>query len=186
MTPKWGNIFVLCTGRCGSTTFTKAAEQIKNFTAGHETRTHLTGEDRFAYPRNHIEVDNRLSWLLGRLDKHFGATAFYVHLKRNPEQVAESFVKRSDRGIMLAYRTEILMRAGKLSRDTSMEDFAHDYIQTVNSNIDLFLKDKHSKMQFNLENWECDFPKFWKAIGAEGCLQAAQKEFNIRHNASES
>ena len=37
-----------------------------------------------AYTKGHIEVDNRLSWMLGRLDKVYADDlAIYVHLKRN-------------------------------------------------------------------------------------------------------
>ncbi|MES9978612.1 MAG: hypothetical protein ABW107_07665, partial [Candidatus Thiodiazotropha sp. 6PLUC5] len=67
------NIFILNSGRCGSTTFIKACEHITNYTTGHETRAHLTGDKRIDYPDNHIEADNRLSWILGRIDNKFGA-----------------------------------------------------------------------------------------------------------------
>ena len=56
------NIFVLCTGRCGSMTFTKACGHIDNFSSAHESRCGRLGNERLAYPENHIEVDNRLSW----------------------------------------------------------------------------------------------------------------------------
>ena len=63
---------------------------MRNYTAGHESRATRIGSDRFAYPPNHIEVDNRLAWMLGRLEQSFGKDAFYVHLKRKPEAVARS------------------------------------------------------------------------------------------------
>lgn len=77
------NVFVLSTGRCGSTTFVKACEHITNFSAAHESRTGLLGAARLDYAGNHIEADNRLSWLLGRLDRTYGNAAFYVHLRRD-------------------------------------------------------------------------------------------------------
>lgn len=61
---------------------------------------------------------------------------------------------------------------------------ALDYCFTVNSNIDLFLKDKTRKMEINLENIDQDFPAFWKFIGAEGELTAALAEFDNRYHAS--
>ena len=91
------NVFVLCTGRCGSTTFARAAEHATNFSVGHESRKRLIGAERFAYADNHIEVDNRLSWMLGRLDDHYGERARYVHLTREREAVARSFLQRWDR-----------------------------------------------------------------------------------------
>ncbi len=182
---EWRNVFVLCTGRCGSTTFVRAAEHITNFTAGHETLTHLTGADRFAYPAQHIEADNRLSWLLGRLDRHYGPNAFYVHLSRDPDTVAASFVKRADKGIMRAYRTEILMRARSRNKNATMHDFALDYIDTVQENILLFLRDKPNQMKFQLEEADQHFVDFWGRIDAQGDLTAAMAEFSVRHNASE-
>ncbi|MCU7891439.1 MAG: hypothetical protein KZQ78_07430, partial [Candidatus Thiodiazotropha sp. (ex Ustalcina ferruginea)] len=103
------NVFILNAGRCGSTTFIQACQHITNFTAGHESRSTLTGEQRLAYPANHIEADNRLCWLLGHLDRQFGNNAIYVHLSRDRQGSANSFVKRADYGIMKAYREGLLL-----------------------------------------------------------------------------
>lgn len=59
---------------------------------------------------------------------------------------------------------------------------ALDYCHTVNSNIELFLKDKMKTMVFNIENADRDFPVFWKLIGAEGDMKAAMAEFNNNYN----
>ena len=130
------NIFILNTGRCGSSTFIKACKHIKNYSAGHETRLTNTGAERLAYPENHIEADNRLSWFLGRLDKKYGDTAFYVHLRRNSNDTAISFAKRIDFGILEAYEKGILMHEQHI---LAAEEIANDYIETVESNIALFL-----------------------------------------------
>ncbi|WP_223786927.1 hypothetical protein [Marinicella meishanensis] len=176
------NVFVLCTGRCGSTTFAKACQHIHNFTAAHESRTGLLGADRFAYPPNHIEVDNRLAWLLGRLDKKYGNDAFYVHLTRNEEDTCNSLVKRINQGIMRAYKTPGVLL--KMDKTTDPQVIARDYCHTINENIRMFLKDKTKQMDFSLENWAQDFSQFCAAIDAEVNLQAALGEFNIKHNAS--
>lgn len=179
------NIFILCTGRCGSTTFIKAASHITNFTSGHESRASLTGNSRFAYPLHHIEADNRLSWLLGRLDLAYGSDAYYVHLQRDLLQTAQSFRDRWDRGIMKAYRTQILMTATN-SGTYSEEDkliYSIDYCETVNSNIKAFLKDKPNKMDFYLENAENNWKMFWDWIKAEGSLGTALEEWKVKYNA---
>ena len=176
------NIFVLCTGRCGSTTFTKACEHITNFSASHESRCKKLGVERFNYPENHIEVDNRLSWLLGRLDEVYGDNATYVHLKREENLVATSFTKRYKGGIIKAYRGGGIIMG--LPEDTEPMDVSIDYCRTVNSNISLFLKDKTNKMEFTLENYESDFKAFWTKIKADGNYDLALSEFNTTHNAS--
>ena len=180
------NVFVLCTGRSGSVTFTKEAQHISNFSTGHETRTHHIGHARFAYPTAHIEADNRLSWLLGRLELHYGNSAYYVHLQRDLMATARSFLKRHDRGILRAYRTDILMGASKnIKEDADLLPFCVDYCQTVTANIDAFLKNKSNCLSFKIDSAESDWQRFWNWIGAEGDLSAALDEWSIKHNATE-
>jgi len=176
------NVFILNTGRCGSTTFIKACQHISNFTSAHESRCHELGEARFDYPDNHIEADNRLAWFLGRLDRRYGDNAVYIHLKRNRHDTASSYAKRLfPGGIIPAYRQGILQF---LPAEVPHMSVCLDYYDTVNSNIELFLKDKSRKMTFQLENARQDFPKFWNLIGAEGDMAAALAEFNTAYNAS--
>jgi len=175
------NIFILNTGRCGSTTFIKACEHITNYTAAHESLSTQSGDARFAYPVNHIEADNRLSWFLGRLDEKYADEAFYVHLSRDKQKTIESFSKRADYGIMKAFKEGILLGGDS---DLSPHTTAEDYIDTVEFNIKHFLKDKTKKMSFKLEDASQDFEQFYDKISAEGDLNAALKEFNINYNAS--
>jgi hypothetical protein len=173
------NIFVLCTGRCGSKTFVAACRHITNYSAGHETRVRLVGADKFAYPTHHIEADNRLAWHLGRLDAIYGDDAFYVHLRRDPAAVIASYAQRwaPVGGIMPAYRNGIL-RAGAHSRRAT----ATDFVETVEANITSFLRDKSKTMTAPLEEAADWFPVFWDRIGAAGDLDAGMAEWSHRHN----
>lgn len=180
---RFQNVFVLCTGRCGSVSFAKAASHITNATSGHETRSHIIGSDRMAYPANHIETDNRLAWILGRLDQVYGRDAFYVHLTRDPQAVADSFAARYDRGIMRAYAQDIVMGANKKNPGITPAALAQDYVDTVTANITSFLRDKPAKMPFRIEHAEKSMVRFWREIGAEGDLSAACAEWGFRHNA---
>lgn len=175
------NVFILNSGRCGSTTFIEACRHIANYSAGHETRLRKTGAERLAYPARHIEADNRLAWLLGRLDAAYGDRAFYVHLQRDRDATAASFVRRADFGIMRAYRDGVLL-GGEPGQDAL--DLAHDYLATVDANIRRFLADKTQTMDFHLERAQDDFQQFWRRIGASGDLNAALAEWTRRHNAS--
>ena len=177
------NIFVLCTGRCGSMTFIRACSYINNYTAAHESRLGLLGEDRFRYPGNHIEADNRLSWFLGRLEKAYGDDAFYVHLVRNYVDTARSYAHRYHHGIIRAYRTAIVHVC---LPEAAAFDVCADYCETVNANIAMFLKDKTNKMDFSLENAKEDFKKFWELIGAQGDLLSALSEWDIAYNKTTS
>lgn len=176
------NVFILNTGRCGSMTFIAACRHISNYSAGHETRVQLLGAERLAYPRNHIEADNRLSWQLGRLDAAYGDNAYYVHLARDRARVAASFVRRAEFGIMKAYREGILLHDDGVQ--AAAQAVADDYIDTVEANIACFLKDKRHTMHFRLEHAKEDFAHFWTWIGAAGDREAALAEWDTRHNAS--
>lgn len=175
------NVFILNAGRSGSSTFIQACRHIVNYSAGHETRLRLIGPERMAYPDWHIEADNRLSWLLGRLDEAYGDRAFYVHLTRAAEACAESFVRRADFGIMKAYREGLLLDG--LPGQTDL-DIARDYLRTVEANIHLFLRDKPLRLAVSLDNVRAEFPTFWHRVGAQGDLDAALSEWGTRHNAS--
>ena len=175
------NIFVLNTGRCGSTTFIKACSHITNYSSAHESLIHQTGQQRLDYPENHIEADNRLCWFLGRLDNKYSDQAFYVHLGRDSKEVAASFCKRIDFGILKAYEQGILMHEQHL---LPAQSIAEDYIETVESNIKYFLRDKPNTICVSTKTAKQDFTEFWKKIGAQGNLEAALKEWNTNYNAS--
>lgn len=176
------NVFVLSTGRCGSTTFVEACNHISNYSAKHESRSHLVGDPHFQYPANHIESDNRLSWLLGRLEDVYGDDAIYVHLKRDDLATAKSFAKRYDDGIIYAYRSSILMRCPDYADPLEV---CLDYCHTVNSNIECFLQNKSRKMTMNLASAQEDFRSFWDLIQAEGELEAALSHWSVAYNATD-
>lgn len=178
-------ILVLCTGRCGSTTFARACGHLSGWTTGHETRTHLTGTARFDWPARHIEIDNRLAWLLGRLDRHWGDRAAYVHLTRDPEAVAQSFATRVHGGILRAYRADILARSLTRTPRAQVIDICRDYVDTVTENILHFLRDKTHVLPMRLETLVQDFDLFCGWAGISGDLTAARAQLAIRHNATD-
>lgn len=179
-------IFILCTGRTGSKSFVKACENLNNFTAGHETRSKLLGDERFDYPDNHIEADNRLSWFLGTLDKKYGKEAFYIHLTRDKQKVVDSFKNRwtNQGSIMKAFSEGILMQGQKNKSSQEQIQIISSYYDTVNDNIVSFLKDKPNKMDIRLETINEDFRRFCEVINAEGNIDLAISTFAIPTNTS--
>ncbi|SLN47914.1 hypothetical protein [Roseisalinus antarcticus] len=180
------NIFVLNTGRCGSTTLARACGHLTSHTAAHESRSHLTGPARLDYAPGHIEVDNRLAWFLGRLEQRWGDRAAYVHLTRDPEAVARSFARRRNPGILAAYRNGILLGAAWKTKELERIDLARDYVATVTANIETFLAGKSHVTAMSLESMAEDFPRFAAWIGARGDIAAGLAEIAQRHNASEA
>jgi hypothetical protein len=180
------NVFVLCTGRSGSSGFIRACNHITNFSAGHETLANKLGADRFKFPSHHIEADNRLSWQLGQLEKNYGKEAFYVHLKRDNQSTAKSFMNRflMPKSMIYAYANGIKKSPPEILSHKDRFEICLDYVNTVNTNLEFFLKDKPNTMTIELENIQNDFKIFWKNIEAEGDLQKALSEFSIKHNRS--
>ena len=179
------NVFVLCTGRTGSVAFIEACQSITNFSATHESRMGMIGDARLKFPGNHIEADNRLSWFLGRMDTRYGKDAYYVHLQRDLNKTADSFAKRTGKGIMRAFADGILLPNPLVENPDEAWQVAYDLCQTVDQNIRHFLKDKPNKMEVHLENIVEDFENFWVWIEAEGDLEQAKRSLNTRKNTSE-
>lgn len=184
-------VFVLNTGRCGSVTSIKACEHLTNYTAGHETRTGALGDSRLDYPDQHVEADNRLSWFLGDLGLRFVDDPLYVHLRRDPEQVAQSFLRRwrslnsnpARTSVLRAFAHGLLIHPEEW-QEAERIDVCRYYVRTVTKNIEAFLADKSNTMTVWLEDAGTWFPTLWDRIGGEGDLDAAMAEFGVRHNAS--
>ncbi len=177
---RFQHVFVLCTGRCGSVTFAKACTQFTNYTVGHETNR-ATGEARLAYPKGHIEVDNRLAWFLGGLEDRYGDEAFYVHLVRDDARVAASYDRRWHHHGSLIRGFDDGICGHRLP---SPETAAH-LVATVNANIRAFLQNKTNVIVGDIDTVQEWFPSFAAAIGAGGDLEGAIAEFANRHNATE-
>jgi len=169
-------------------TFIEACKHITNFQCGHESRTGKIGKERLSYPDGHyIEADCRLSWFLGQLDEKYGDRARYVHLKRDNMACAVSYSKRIgirySEGIMGAFKGDILLHVGPKYNDLEISLYM---IDTVNRNIQHFLKDKTHVISFQMENCMEDWPMFWKCIGAQGNFEASLREWDIKHNVTTS
>jgi hypothetical protein len=177
------NVFVLCTGRTGSVTFTSACRRMTNFTASHERNSRKLFAERMVYPDNHIEVDNRLTWHLGQLAQVWGDSARYVHLTRDADAVASSMNARwGQPGAMVqSYKDGIL----RLTHERPDLSFAYDMIACQETNTLEFLSHRQHVMTFRLEHWQEDWPTFWKWIGAEGDYEAALNRFKRRRNNTE-
>lgn len=181
------NVFVLGTGRCGSVTFATACRHFTNFSVGHESRARLVGPDRLAFPDQHIEVDNRLSWHLGSIGCRFeDDRTFYVHLVRDRAAVIDSFERRWDSpfraSIIRAFAHGIVMRSSDWD-DHDRRAVCEAYVTTVEENIREFLAGR-DWIEIAIESATDDFPSFADRIGALGDIDAARAEFAVRHNAS--
>lgn len=172
----YSNIFVLCTGRCGSLTFAKACAHLSNYTVGHETRRGYVSHRRLCYPLNHIEVDNRLSFCLGALHEEYGSNALYVHLQRDHDDVVNSFLARPESSVIDAWQKGITRTPQLYSHRYLIED----YVSVTNANIRHFLMGKKS-LAVDCE-YLPSFKDFLAFIKAEGNILKAMETFQRKHN----
>ena len=186
------NVFVLSTGRCGSMTFSRACRYVTNYTTAHEGSADYT----LKYPDRHIEVDNRLSWMLGMLHEKY-PRAYYVHLLRDRRAAAHSYAARGAQqwcrilhGWIFAHKQgRPVKRAGPLKPGTirqlldqvDLEVEALQMVDTINANIRQFTGDK-PHITIRIETAAELFPAFWQRIRARGNLEAALAELARRYN----
>lgn len=176
-------VFVLTTGRAASKTFAKACGHIKGMTAAHESRSQLL-TDRLVYPDRHVEVDNRLVWFLGSLDRLYDdVDTHYVFLKRDRAKVSESYLRRwfVRQSLVRGFYHSILMRKG----DPSLDERAiacRLCVETIEDNIAFFLRGRHNASVVNVETLKADFSAFVERAGLECDLQRALAEFDVTTN----
>lgn len=188
-------VFVVGTGRCGTTSFYNACKHITNYSCSQEKFTRNPGYVKMI-PDNHIAIDNRLSFHLGSLLEYFGNRRFYfVWLRRNRKATAESFAKRfaNPHGIMAAHYRSIMQRYKtdpyKLDYKAKLE-IANDYIEMVDNNIKLFMTcvinnfNEDNFQVIEIENIKLEFAEFWKNIEAKGAMNIAMREFDKLYNKS--
>lgn len=159
-------------------TFARACAHATNCTVAHESG--LEG-GALVYPDNHIEVDNRLAWHLGRLGELYPDAA-WVHLSRDPGEVAASYAKRwnNARSMVRAYGEDIarFTRSPESARASAVA-----LVETVEANIREFLRHR-THVDVRVDRFEDDFKNFWKAYGLAGDLKAALAELRVRYNQS--
>ncbi|QBI53409.1 hypothetical protein EKD16_08075 [Streptomonospora litoralis] len=177
---------VLCTGRCGSLTLARAlAAHLTSHTTGHESRAHLIGPDRLAYPDHHVEVDNRLAWHLGELDQRYGDAPVYVHLTRDPEQVARSYAARYTvrAGIAPAYASGIIRRRPPRTTGEQLAA-ARALVATVTTNIEAFLADKSRVVWMDIADPHASLDRLWDLLDGRGDRAGAHAALAQIHNPS--
>jgi len=164
-------IFVLGTGRCGSTTFSKACSHITNYTSGHET---CRGQVNIKYPDNHIEIDPHLVWNLPLLKLKYKG-AYFVHLLRERDACIASLSRRvSTKNLWIPF-----VYQKKSPSPEEIKKAASNFYDNINLNISILCPEAFI---FKLETWKIAFPRFWRVIEAKGGLGEALAEFKIFYN----
>lgn len=149
-------VFVLGTGRCGTVTFSKACQEIMNFTSSHELKTSFNREafGCFEFSDNHIEIDPRLSYHYPILKQKY-PEAYFFHLKRNRKDCVSSLSKRR------SLQHYSVFHYGWFNGDYNKA--AEIYYDNTTTMLESFINDTYT---LHLENLQKDFTKFCKIINA--------------------
>jgi len=179
-------VFCLSTGRSGTTTFSRSLSHATNFTSGHETRTSICTSDRLEYPDAHIEADNRLAFFLGALKQRYdSANTIWVHLRRNPKDVVNSYLRRrySPAQLVHAFGHGILMSAEPKTED-EWRSVTELMVRSVRANIEAFMETQDLTVTMDIENPVPALTRIWSLAGIEGDFAASIAEWEVRHNQS--
>lgn len=176
------NVFILCAGRSASTALAQALQPVSNYTVAHESRCGLLSDDKLDYPKNHIEIDNRLIWFVDLLDRKYGEEAKYVYLYRDLDKIAKSYLERWHLKVSIvhAFGHGILMKE-KIPYSERLE-VCRDYASVVDRKIRCFLSDKADSLIINSECLESDLGKLFDFVGASGSLKDCEDILAQPHN----
>lgn len=167
-------VFVVGTGRCGTTTFYQACKYISNYSCGHETQAFRSG--LMDYPDNWIESAAQTVFLMGELIEKY-PTAKWVHLVRDRDDCARSAANNSLRSLQMF--TDLVIQT---TRKTPLE-MAYRHYDITNALIRQCLPSGY--MTINLETAENQWKNFWDWIGADGDYDSSQAIWkNRRYNAT--
>jgi hypothetical protein len=180
-------VFVLGTGRNGTKTFARACEHLTNYSVSHNTIREGAGFDHkmraLESKDNHIEVDDRFSWLLPVLERLHGADAYYVHLWRDTAKVVRSYTKPRRlhlQGSLLNTFYHGILGTPVEKRKVSVADAEKAgalCVEVINKNIEHFLAGKPHQIFIDIDHPAEKFRRFLEEIGAEGDVDAAVAEF---------
>lgn len=137
---------------------------------------HLT-RDRRAVIESHLARWNaavarsRPAWLLRHPRMLAGRTRRWL---RDPESTRYPSIVRG-------LGREVIIRPGVFSEEDRRQ-VCELFVQTVEDNIEAFLAGKPNVEHVAVESFADDVKRLWHRIGAEGDLDAALAELEVRHN----
>ena len=175
------NIFVLSTGRAGSTTFSKACAHLDNYTVSHGCKFTNACDLTFNYPDNHIAVDNRFVDHLNTLNNLYQKDVLYIILHRNLKEQAESLKKLDEKNKYLSLDScegVLSYEDYLIKQDEKIADFLY-----TNYELPYRYKVEHNFLDFNLSLAKDNFDYFWHLINGKGNLTEALDEWDIKYNA---
>ena len=161
-------IFVVGTGRCGSSTFYQACKTITNYTCGHET---FAGQvHNFEYLDNHIEVAVQNVQALALLQNKY-PNNMIVQLIREPKGCIQSLFEQCPE-YLKAWSFQVYLTT------EVTEKVAEAYYHCVNQHIAKI----PNLVTVRVDDLEWFWARFIQSIGAECDMEQAQKILSRKYN----
>lgn len=175
-------IFVVGTGRCGTSTFYHAACHATNYTVGHESRAGTIND--YLYPDHRIEVSSHLAFAVPVLRAthsiaRIGASGGcrFVHLIRELASCVSSMAAVREAIRSLAFgiaEGNVNTQSGK-----DFRRWAAWLYDLVNANIAATAADA---FRLELERAEERWLDCWEFMGCEGDFEASLAEWRWKYN----
>lgn len=166
-------VFVVGTGRCGTSTFYQAAKSIEGYTCGHESEAARIPS--WTFPDNHVEVAAQLVYAIPLVLEKYPDSK-WVHLIREREACVDS----------LAHQVWASMAA--FAQQWFMCDHPADVVKTAAKFYDMTnalipaLVPEKQLMTIHLETLRRQWPDFCTWIGARYFGDVVDEVFEKRFN----
>lgn len=173
-------VFVVGTGRCGTSTFFHACNHITNYGCGHESKRGPKQIGNWSFPDDHIEIASNLTVGLHKLIYKY-PNSLWVRLKRNKRECVRSLAEQASEAMLdFAHQwwyLDMTEAVDNIEVASQFYDFCEDYYQRRLPNNALFLDLEHIREQWSV---------FWNEARAEGDYLASLKEWDRNYNAAEN
>ena len=168
-------IFVVGTGRCGTSTFYNACQHVTNYTCRHEIcYLHLIKQQLI----NAIEVNGGLTFFIPQLRRQY-QRAKWVHMIRDREACIKSLAEQA--GQSVRYWANVWLQWE--SSDAELPVAAGLFYDSVN---DLIVSQLPEVFTFRLESaYEQDWPEFWDWAKCKGRFESSRVVWRRHYNSGE-
>ena len=167
-------VFVTGTGRCGTTTFSKACSIFKNLTCSHESQS---SHNNLKYKDNHIEVDPRLFWHLPNLIEKY-PDALFIHLQRDRESCVGSLEKRP------SLKNYALFTEAIIPSTYNRRESAEKYYDFCTKFVDCILTTAKNSRKITLIPTTEVWKDFCSYVGEEEMFDVSYKYWTLKYNKS--
>lgn len=171
-------IFVVGTGRCGTSTFYHACRHATNYTVGHESRAGRIND--YCYHDNYIEVSSHLAFAVPLLMERNQGCRF-VHIIRSKAACVASMAETREAIKAFAFG----ISEGNPRHGSEYLEWAAWLYDLINANITATVQTAWNAFLFHMDYADREWEECWRFMGCEGDFEASLAEWRWKYNAGE-